>query len=151
MGSAPPLSSVRCAAVDTSPFIYPFEASGPRRERARSLFGASASAPLLTSVITVTEILTFCHRRDDIQLIQRYLEFFQNHPAISVVPVGWQVGLRAAELRARYDLRTHDAIQVASAMENGAEVLITNDRRLLRLADIPVVLFDTWRENDTGP
>jgi hypothetical protein len=43
------------------------------------------------------------------------------------------VAERAAELRARYNLRTPDALQVATALVRRCEAFLTNDARLKRV------------------
>jgi predicted nucleic acid-binding protein len=41
-------------------------------------------------------------------------------------------------------LRTPDALQVATAVEHGAHVIVTNDSRWKRLREIAVVVFDDY-------
>ena len=45
---------------------------------------------------------------------------------------------RATELRARYNLKTPDAIHYATAVEVGATVFLTGDRALARCSEVPV-------------
>ncbi len=49
---------------------------------------------------------------------------------------------RAASLRARYRLRTPDAIQLATALQARADVFLTNDRDLQRVEEVPVLLIE---------
>lgn len=46
----------------------------------------------------------------------------------------------AAELRARYMLRTPDAIQVAASLHAGCEAFLTNDADLRRVTELRIVL-----------
>lgn len=46
------------------------------------------------------------------------------------------------ELRATYNLRTPDAIQVATALQEGARYLVTNDTRLAVVPGIIVLVLD---------
>ena len=55
---------------------------------------------------------------------------------------------RAAEYRARYGLRTPDAIHVATAVQARAEVFLTNDRRLRRVEEIDVLLVEDLKGED---
>ena len=50
----------------------------------------------------------------------------------------------AADLRARFNLRTPDAIQVATAIIAGAQAFITNDARLKSVTEIPVLLISAF-------
>lgn len=45
---------------------------------------------------------------------------------------------RATELRAKYNLKTPDAIHYATAIETGAKVFLTGDRGLARCTEIAV-------------
>ena len=45
---------------------------------------------------------------------------------------------RATDLRARYNLKTPDAIHYATAVEVGATVFLTGDRALSRCSEVPV-------------
>jgi len=144
MGQEPSLASVRCAAVDTSPFIYLFEGSGERSKRAVEMFGLLGSVRTITSIVTPIEILTHCVREGQSELEAAYLDFFQNTPKLSVFQIDWAIAQKAVYLRAKYQFTTPDAIQIATALVHEADVFITNDRRLTGVTEIEVVLFDEW-------
>jgi predicted nucleic acid-binding protein len=55
-----------------------------------------------------------------------------------MVEVGAAVIERATELRARYNLKTPDAIHYATAIEVGATTFLTGDRALSRCSEVPV-------------
>ena len=48
----------------------------------------------------------------------------------------------AADLRARYRLRTPDALQIAAALVTGCEAFLTNDAALRRVTDLQVLVLD---------
>jgi predicted nucleic acid-binding protein len=50
------------------------------------------------------------------------------------------VAERAAHLRAKYNIKAPDALQVASAIEAGCEAFLTHDFGLRRITDIKVVI-----------
>ena len=52
-----------------------------------------------------------------------------------------EILLRAADIRAHYELRTPDAIMLATAAESGATLVITNDSAWRRIREIDVVLL----------
>ena len=125
MGAESLLESVRCAAVDTSPFIYLFEARPPRQDRAVELFARLESARLVTSIITIIEVFTNCQREGRQDLRLQYMSFFHETPGLEVIGVEWAVAERAAEIRSRYRLRVPDAVQIATGIVEKAEILIT--------------------------
>jgi len=45
---------------------------------------------------------------------------------------------RATELRARYNLKTPDALHYATAVEAGVAVFLTGDRGMARCSEVPV-------------
>jgi predicted nucleic acid-binding protein len=54
-----------------------------------------------------------------------------------------EVAERAADLRARYNVRTPDAIQLATALEAGCDAFLTNDLALRRVAELRVLVLGT--------
>ncbi len=48
---------------------------------------------------------------------------------------------RATDLRARYNLKTPDALHYATAIEVGAAVFLTGDRALSRCSEVPIELL----------
>ncbi|MGI8510780.1 MAG: type II toxin-antitoxin system VapC family toxin, partial [Gemmatimonadaceae bacterium] len=51
----------------------------------------------------------------------------------------------AAQLRARYGVRTPDALQLAAALQERCSAFITNDRRLPTLPGLRTVQLDEYR------
>lgn len=98
----------------------------------------------VTSVVTLAEVLVQPKRlaRDD--LVQRYREFLTAGPNVMTVDVTAALAEHAATLRAQHGLRLPDAIQVAAALEGGAEYFLTNDARLRRLIELNVVILDDY-------
>lgn len=58
-----------------------------------------------------------------------------------LVEVGAAVVERATDLRARYNLKTPDALHYATAVEVGAALFLTGDRALSRCSEVPVELL----------
>ncbi len=53
-----------------------------------------------------------------------------------VIPVNFEIAQKAAQLRAKYNIKLPDAIISASTIISKAEFFITNDKTLLRKLDI---------------
>jgi predicted nucleic acid-binding protein len=60
----------------------------------------------------------------------------------TMLTVDTSVADRAAELRARYHLRTMDAFQVAAALTVGCQAILTNDAQLSRVTELRVLQLD---------
>lgn len=108
-------------------------------ESARPRYRPAAGIELVTSALTVTEVLVHPLRLGRADLADQYRAILLGDSALRLVHLDAEVAIRAAELRARYNLRTPDAVQLASALVAGAEAFLTNDSDLSRVAEIRVV------------
>jgi predicted nucleic acid-binding protein len=66
---------------------------------------------------------------------------FFSDPAIRVFPVTALVCERAARIRAIHRFKALDALHLASAVENGCGLFLTNDLTLGRFTDAPVEIL----------
>jgi predicted nucleic acid-binding protein len=57
-----------------------------------------------------------------------------------LVPLDVAGADRAADLRARYNIRSLDALVVATALAGGFQALLTNDRQLRRITEMQALL-----------
>jgi predicted nucleic acid-binding protein len=74
-------------------------------------------------------------------VVSRYDDFLRTSENLTVVPVGRAVLLGAARQRARLRLLMPDAIHVATALEAGCDLFLTNDRRLRLPAELTLHLI----------
>jgi predicted nucleic acid-binding protein len=70
------------------------------------------------------------------------MALFRNFPHLSVVPVTDDIAERAAFLRASQNLKTPDALQLATALLSGANFFLTNDQSLSSIQDVPILILD---------
>ena len=96
----------------------------------------------LCSVITLTEVLVHPLRQGNRQLAQEYTNLLLASPHFFTVPIDATTANSAADLRARYNLRTPDAIQIAAALEHGCDAFLTNDTTLARVTELRVLILD---------
>jgi predicted nucleic acid-binding protein len=73
----------------------------------------------------------------DAGLEARYRAFFSD-PDVAVLGMTVPVYERAARLRAVYPFKLPDALHLATAIEHGCGVFLTNDAKLARCTEIPV-------------
>src|SRR5688572_5130361 len=104
--------------IDTAPLIYYIEQHPDYIERVRAFFTSLAQGDfrVVTSTVTLLEVLVHPLRRGDEQLAHQYHDILLSSPNISTLPVTYATAQEAAELRARYNLKTPDAIQIAVAI-----------------------------------
>lgn len=115
---------------DTNLFIYLFEGQGSMSSRVSSLREAMLRRgdQLLTSTLTMGEILVKPMERGDAQLFRKYEDALT---ATSVlIPFDLKAAKIYAALRVDRSLRAPDAMQLACAAGVGVDLFITNDMRL---------------------
>jgi predicted nucleic acid-binding protein len=119
-------------AVDTAIFIYFIEAAPLWLPLARPLFHAADAGllELVTSAVTLLEVLVVPYRANDHALAARYEILLTHSRGVRLVDVTRAQLRWAAQLRARTGVRTPDALQLSAAHEAGCTAFVTNDRRL---------------------
>ena len=131
-------------AFDTSPLIYYIEQHPQYSPITDDLFDTihRGNARAMTSVLTLLEVLVQPLRSSRIDLAQEYRGILTRSTGISLFPLDADVCELSAKLRSNYHwIRTPDAIQVATALRHGAELIVTNDERWQRLTEIQVVIL----------
>ena len=131
-------------ALDTAPLIYYIEADPERLPVLTALFEASAAGRfhLVTSSISLLEVLVLPLRKGRSDLADRYREILTGNRQCALMPVDSLIAERAALLRAKYRLQTPAAIQIATAWVAQATAFVTADRLLARVREVPVVSLD---------
>jgi predicted nucleic acid-binding protein len=125
---------------DTNLFIYLFEGHGPLAERVVALRQAMLARgdQLITSTLTLGEILVKPIERKDAQLSRRYEEAVTS--ASLLIPFDLKAAKIYAALRCDRSLRAPDAMQLACAASVGVDLFITNDARLHSM-QVPGIQF----------
>ena len=133
--------------LDTSIFIYHLE-DHPRYQPLTQelLAGVQAGQRMaVTSVITVMELTVHPWQLERSAVARAYEALLVHFPNLMLADVTRAVARRAAQLRARYNVRPADALQAAAALLNGATAFVTNDRKLARLApELNVLILESF-------
>ena len=128
--------------LDTAPLIYFFEKHPDYYPRIAALLDRilGQGVQMVTSMVTYIELATQPARQGNARLVAKYREFMTNSEGLSIHPITLDVADVAVNYRARFGLRTPDALQLAVAEVCGADWVLTNDSRWKRLPDVNVVL-----------
>jgi predicted nucleic acid-binding protein len=115
---------------DTNIFIYLFESYGELSEQAAELRRKmlARSDRLLTSALTLGEILVKPTEQHDLELCRRYEEAIL--ATSQVLPFDTKAAKNYATLRCDRSLRAPDALQLACASAAGVDLFVTNNSRL---------------------
>ncbi|MBN3873142.1 PIN domain-containing protein [Nostoc sp. JL33] len=131
--------------LDTAPLIYFIEENPNYLDVTDAFFKAMfrGEFSVITSVLTITEVLVYPLQQGNTALAQQYREILFNSQGLTAIEVFSDIAENAAQLRADYNLRTPDAIQMATAIRGDASFLLTNDARLPSLPALSVLVLDT--------
>lgn len=138
------LGNITKIGFDTPPIIYFIEAHPQYDALVTEVFQhiATASIQGYTSVITLSEVLVQPFRQSNTHLQQLYRQILTRTLNFRTLPINIAIAEHAADLRARYNLRTPDALQIAAALSVGCEALLTNDSMLQRVTELQILVLD---------
>lgn len=135
------LQGVQLLAIDSAPLIY-FIERHPQFGPPMSEVGTRLDSGTLRAVaatLALTEVLTQPLRLNRADVAAAYRRILERHPGVRLVDLDPAIAVRSAELRARYGLKTPDAVQLATAMVAGCDAFLTNDSDLSRVSEIRVI------------
>jgi len=137
----------KVVGLDTAPLIYFMEQNPNYLEMMRLFFRAfdRGDFRMVTSTVTLVEVLVHPLRQGNTILAQEYREILLNQESLTVVELTPDIAETAAQLRATYNLRSPDSIQMATAIREGASFFLTNDARLPSLPGLTVLVLDNLR------
>jgi len=130
--------------LDTAPLIYLIEENPIFLPFVRPFFEAvdRGEFRVVTSTLTLTEVLVHPMRHGDHELADQYRRILLHANQVTTAPVSEMIADEAAQLRARHGLRTPDAIQLATAIRAGASSFLTNDIRLPSLPSLKMLVLN---------
>ena len=132
-------------ALDTVTLIYYLERHPVYYAAARILFEKIECGDIsaVISSLVFAELLVPPYRAGKPQLAEKITHILSHYPNLTVIPLSSEIAAAAAQLRAKHQLRTPDAIHLATARHAGARGFITNDKELKKIAgnDFEILLF----------
>jgi len=132
--------------IDTAPMIYFIEEHAKYREIIRPVFIEidSGNIEAITSTITLLEVLVHPLRTGNEALAEKYREILLSSESLTTFEIFHEVSEMASRLRAKYSMKTPDAIQIAVGTLYGATKFLTNDPDLRRVSEIKILLLDDY-------
>lgn len=136
--------NVNFIGLDTSPFVYFVERNILYVDIMREVFKRITDGKFAagSSVISLTEVLVQPLRQKNQNLADKYRDLLYDASNFELFPLNDLIAERAAELRAKYNLRTPDALQIAAALENNCDAFLCNDKDLKKVTEINVLILD---------
>ncbi|MDQ3750858.1 MAG: type II toxin-antitoxin system VapC family toxin [Acidobacteriota bacterium] len=138
------LRNINLLGLDTSPFIYFVERSVLYVDLMREVFKrlTDGNFKAFSSVITLTEVLVQPLRQNNPTVANDYRDLLFNGTNFRLLSLTASIAENAAELRAKYNLRTPDALQIAAALENSCDAFLCNDDGLKRVTELKILILD---------
>ena len=136
----------RRIAVDTSIFIYQFEAHARYSPATTHVFHwiENRGHTAVTSTVTLMELLVQPYRLGDEERVDEFYGSVSTFPNLEWIPATLPIADIAARFRAQYNLRAPDALQAATAEYAMATAFVTNDRDFKKLTAFEVLILEDW-------
>jgi len=137
------LKSIKLVGLDAMIFIYHFDQRQPYYPLTLRIFELleQKTFEAITSMMSPIEVLSHPPLEKELEKLKSFHDFFLRERGLKICEVDFEIADSAAYLRRKYRLRTPDAIQLATAMKNEAELFITNDDRFRKVPSFPILLL----------
>ena len=134
-------SSIDIIAIDTAPFIYFPEQHPNHFILIQSIFNyvLRENIEIITSTLALTELLVKPIRAENVYLQREYRNIVMNTQNISPIIINADIAIKATELRAKYNLKTPDALHLATAIVSGADESAAAKKKIMAACGIHVV------------
>jgi predicted nucleic acid-binding protein len=134
--------------IDSAVLIYHLEDTTPYSDLTEETFAAvAAGAPrAVISTVSVAEALVKPYADGRTERVDAFDRFMRSLPNAACVAPDYETAKDAARLRARYGLRTPDALLIATTRRHGGRAFLTNDDglRKMRGEDLGVIVLDDY-------
>jgi len=132
--------------IDTAPIIYFIEEHPKYLQVVRPVFVEidSGNIEAITSTVTLLEVLVHPLRVGDETLAGKYRDILLSSEGLTTFEILHETSEIASGLRAKYSIRTPDAIQIAVGIRYGATRFLTNDPDLRKVSEIKVLILDDY-------
>ncbi len=146
------LAGVKRIFIDTAPVIYFVEDNPDFVEVVQVVINKLMAREIeaVISPVTFAECMVQPIKMKDIKLQKDFVDFILAGEPIFMVDTDTEIGYQAAYLRAKYNLKLPDALQVATAIRSGCEALLTNDDQLRRVSELRVLMIEDFVEENVS-
>jgi predicted nucleic acid-binding protein len=145
VGLVDELQGVR-VCIDTAPIIYFIEKNPKYLGVLKPVFLEIDTGRIeaITSTITLLEVLVHPFRTKNDILAEKYRDILLYSEGLTTFEIFHEVSEMSSKLRAKYSIRTPDAIQIAVGLLYRASKFLTNDSALKKVSDIDVLVLDDF-------
>lgn len=97
-----------------------------------------------TSAVTLYQLLVEPYRQGRMEAANRAADYLSAFRNLELVPVDPELATQAAQVRARLGGRVERALQIATALDREADVYLTEDSGLRRVAGMEIVSLEDY-------
>jgi predicted nucleic acid-binding protein len=132
--------------VDTVVFIYFIEEHVQFLPVLEPLFKEvdGGRRELVTSALTLLEVLVVPYRSGDLLLAGRYEALLTQSRGVRVAEISREHLRAAAQLRAATGVKTPDSLQLVAALAAGCSTFLTNDRDLPNIPSLRILQLSSY-------
>lgn len=130
--------------VDTAPIIYYLENNPQYKDSIIKFFTKcmEENIQVVTSAITIEEYLVFPYSSGKMEFADNFKRFIK-YMNIEVVDINSEIAEQGAKIRGQYkSFKAMDALQIATAIVSGCDMLFTNDKQLRQEKELPCMTMD---------
>jgi len=134
------------AFFDTAPFIYLIEEHPDYINIVQEIFQQVDAKIIkaITSYLTLLEVLVKPLQEEKQTIANKYKEILLKSSTLILIPMDEKIAIEAAKLRASYNIKTPDSIQLATAIIGKADIFITNDESLKKVESIEIIILKDY-------
>ena len=134
--------------LDSNIFIYALEGFSLYKTLLTSFFEAveSGEFSIVTSELALAECLVKPCKDKNQDLITLYISVIQPRSILTVLPVNKGILIQSAQLRADVGGALPDAIHVASAVAEGCDIFLTNDKAIKKTKALDFLILSDLYE-----
>ena len=136
------LHQVNRLFLDAAPVIYYIDANPAYFDLMDQIFTwiESNSIRVVTSPVTLAECLILPIRQNNLSQEQLFIDIITAQDTADFIETTASIARTAAEIRAKYNLKLPDALQVATAIAAGCQAFLTNDAQLKCVAELKILV-----------
>lgn len=132
--------------LDTHIFIYALEAMEPWANLVEEAFVSleADECHAVTSSLSLAECLVQPLKLKREDMVQAYRAALSQSPYLHIAPLSNEILIGAARLRATHNLKLPDALHIATALNQGCTVMLTNDAQFRKVPGIECFLLSDF-------
>lgn len=140
------LSKSKRIGLDSMAYIYLLEEHPKLSVLVENIFERAENNKLVivSSALVLIEVLTGLRKSKKQDVEKEFQYIISEFPYLEIHNMDKNLVNSVVDLRVNYNLKTPDAIHLATAIEHKADVFITNDKQLKKVKEIAILYLGDY-------